>query len=225
MMQTLSVSLPYDVVYCSGTVNGIDRTWTNTEENIWETIVEKRDDGVYDVELTLVNSVGTVSTVRFALYYGAMNLITDRTAIDVERWKKLQEKGWQGLTEDERAEWVSPMKGSYNYTDMNRVESAVKHLSERLTANGYIFHPEVKTTWIVRDKPLQADMERYFQNVQTIRELLSVYSTTPQAPTVSKKFDYRMANDLEKILVDVNDLTNKMEQTWLYSDDIFIGEV
>ena len=225
MMQTLSVSLPYDVVYCSGTVNGIDRTWTNTEDNIWETIVEKREDGVYEVELTLVNSVGTVSKVEFSLYYGVLNLITDRTEADVERWKKLHEKGWKNLTEDERAEWVCSMKGSYNHTDMNRVESAVKHLSERLTADGYIFHPEVKTSWVVRDKPLRADMERYFRNVKTLRGLLSVYDTTPDAPSTAKKLNYQMANDLEKIIVDVNDLTDKMEQAWLYSDDIFMGEV
>ena len=225
MMQTLSVSLPIDVVYCSGTVNGVGRTWTNTLDNVWETIVERAENDTYVVELTLVNSTGTTSTMGFTLYYGALNLITDRTAQDVELWKKLRDKGWQKLTEDEQAEWISALKGAYNYTDMNRVESAVKYLSDRLTANGYIFHPEVKTTWVVQDKPLRTDFDRYFQNVNILRGLLTVYSTTPKAPTTAKKLDYQMANDLEKILVDVEELTTKMEQTWLYSNDVFLGEV
>jgi len=225
MTQTLSVSLPYDVVYCSGTVNGIDRTWTNTEDNIWETVVERDENDTYEVEVTLVNSVGTVSTIRFTLYYGVLNLITDRTSQDVERWNELRKKGWEGLSEEERAEWASAMKGAYNHTDLNRVEGAVQYIAERLTANGYIFRPEVKTSWTLRELPTRADFDRYFENVKILRGMLSTYSTTPLAPTTKRKLDYQMANDLEKILVDIDDLITKMEQSWLYSNDIFCGEV
>ena len=154
-----------------------------------------------------------------------MNLIWDRTQADVDRWKALRDKGWQAMTDEERAEWLTSMKGAYNHTDMNRVEQAVEYLSERMRSVGCIFHPEVKTTWTVQDKPQKVDFERYCQNVKTLRDLLTVYSTTPQAPTTTKKLDYQMANDLEKILVDVNDLINKMEKTWFYSNDVFCGEV
>ena len=53
------------------------------------------------------------------------HLITDRTTQDVERVKALQAKAWQDMTEEEKVEWLSPLKGSYNYTDLNRVEEAV----------------------------------------------------------------------------------------------------
>lgn len=154
-----------------------------------------------------------------------LGLIVDRTEADLLRWRELRDKGWQAMTEAERTEWLTSLKGSYNYTDMNRVERAISLLSERLSANGYLFHPVVKTSWNGSEVPLEADLNRYFENVAILRELVAVYATTPLAPTTAKKLTYQMANDIEKILVDVNELTNKMESVWLYSDDIFSGEV
>lgn len=154
-----------------------------------------------------------------------MLLVVDRTSEDVDRWKELKAKGWARMTAGERLEWSSPMKGAYNHTDLNRVEEAVQYLADRLTANGFRFYPEVKTSWTPTDYPSEKDMERYYGNVKAIRGLISVYSTTPPAPTTDKRLNYQMANDLEKILVDVNDLLDKMEKTWLYSGDIFCGEV
>lgn len=152
-------------------------------------------------------------------------LITNRTAEDVERWRVLRNKGWSALTDEEKAEWLSSLKGSYNYLDMNRVESFVRYLTDRLNANGYLFHPITKSDWQVSDLPTKADIDRYFGNVARIRELLAVYETTPLAPTTSKKFDYHDANNLEQILVDVEDLIVKIEQSWFYSNDVFCGEV
>ena len=74
-----------------------------------------------------------------------MNLITDRTAADVVRWKTLHDKGWEAMSAEEQSEWLGGMKGSYNYTDMNRVESAVKELEAR---------SNIKSVLIICPKPL-----------------------------------------------------------------------
>ena len=67
-----------------------------------------------------------------------MNLIYDRTAEDVERALALAKKAEAGtLTDAEKAEWLAGMKGSYNATDLNRVEAAVKQLAAELNAAGY----------------------------------------------------------------------------------------
>lgn len=54
-----------------------------------------------------------------------MNLVYDRTAQDVE------------TARTQRGTTLTPLKGCYNITDLNRVESAVKTLSAALTSAGY----------------------------------------------------------------------------------------
>ena len=153
------------------------------------------------------------------------NLITDRTQADVDRRAELKAKGWQGMTEAEKAEWQTSLKGGYNYTDMNRVESAVEYVANKLTEAGYYIAPIVKKNWMVASKPTVDDVRRYMKNVADIRATLATFSTTPEAPTTAKKLTYQMANDIEQILLDVDDLIGRMVETYFYSADLYSGEV
>ena len=159
------------------------------------------------------------------LYFGALNLITDRTQRDVERWRLLHSKGYDALTDAEKAEWQTAMKGAYNYVDMNRVESAVAFVANRLSELGYFISPEIKATWNVTDHPTKADMNRYFGNIALLRAVLPLYQTTPKAPTTSKKMDYLVANDIEKILADIDRQIATINQSWYYAGDVFTGEI
>jgi len=153
-------------------------------------------------------------------------LITDRTSADVERWRELHDKGWAAMTEDERAEWLGEMKGRYTYTDMNRVENAVEELSARLRELGYRHsYPTTKTTWAVGDVPTKTDMERYFGNVRELRQAITLPLSTPIAPTIGDKLNYERANNLEKILEDIDMVTTQVPKVWCSAGDIFVGEV
>lgn len=223
--QNVAVALPNDVIYVSGTVNGIEYTWTNTEDNRWEAVVARTENEIYVVVLDLINALGTTTNASFTLYYGTLNLITNRTAQDVERWRLLHEKGYTALTEAEKAEWDDAMRGAYNYVDMNRVETAVDFLKSRLAELDIYVYPEVKTTWKVSDHPTKADMDRYFANVEMLRSVLPMYSSTPKTPTTRKKMDYLVANDVEQILSDVDRRIQGIKQAWYYAGDVFTGEM
>lgn len=223
--QTVAVTLPGDVIYVSGTVNGTEYTWTNTEANRWEAVVARTENEIYVVVLELINALGTTTNASFTLYYGTLNLITDRTEQDVERWRLLHSKGYKAMTEEEKAEWRTALKGAYNHVDMNRVETAVDFLASRLEELGYYVDPEVKTVWAVSDHPTKADMDRYFGNVALLRSILPMYSTTPQSPSTQKKMDYLVANDVEQILYDVDRRIQGIKQAWYYAGDIFSGEI
>lgn len=223
--QNVTVTLPSDVIYVSGTVNGIEYTWTNTEGYRWEAVVARTENEIYVVALTLINALGTTSEANFTLYYGTLNLITDRTERDVERWRILHSKGFDAMTEEEKTEWQTALKGAYNFVDMNRVETAVDFLTSRLLELGHYIAPEVKTTWTATDHPTKTDIDRYFGNVALIRSILPMYATTPKAPTTQKKMDYLVANDIEHILSDVDRRINGIKQSWLYAGDVFTGEM
>ena len=81
MTQTISAALPASTVYVSGTVNDVSVVWTNTGGEIWETMADRAADDIYHVELSIVSSTGASTTASFTLYYGLLNLITDRTQI------------------------------------------------------------------------------------------------------------------------------------------------
>ena len=155
-----------------------------------------------------------------------MEFITNRNEADVARWKTLHDKGWAAMNESERSEWLSEMKGRYSHTDMNRVESAVQALSSRLTFWGYQ-HPNlsIKATWKAGDIPTKADFDRYFGNVEVLRSTIAVPLSTPLTPTTQTRFDYLKANDLEKILLDIDTATTNLQKSWYFSGDIFAGEV
>lgn len=153
------------------------------------------------------------------------NLITDRTQADVDRRAELKAKGWQGMTAEERTEWKTSLKGGYNYTDMNRVESAVEYVANKLTEAGYYIVPVVKKNWTRTDKPTIEDIRRYMKNVADTRATLATFSTTPEAPTTERKLTYQMANDIEQILLDVDDLITRMVSAYFFSADLYSGEV
>ena len=153
------------------------------------------------------------------------HLITNRAEQDVERVKFLSEKAWQDMTDAEKSEWLSPMKGAYNYTDMNRVEEAVAFVAERLREFGYLsFAPETHV-WSAEDIPTESDLFRYFGNIATLRNAITVGASTPNVPAGIAGFGSSEANALEQILLDVYLVLTRISQAWFYSGDLYSGDI
>ena len=162
-----------------------------------------------------------------------MNMITNRTASDVERWRTLRDKGWANMSVSERQEWLgeitptpSAARGMYTHNDLNRVESEVKNIVKLLEASG-IDVPKLvtKTDWTYKDTLMDTDVERYYSNISTLREFFEVYQDTPKAPTIADNLNYTLANNIEKILVDVREIALRVIGFKYYSGEIFLGEV
>lgn len=156
------------------------------------------------------------------------SLITDRTEGDVKHWEKLRNKGYAAMTDAERAEWdAGTMKGAYNVSDLNRVGTALNYMCDRLAEASYIspYAFTAKTDWAAADIPTAADLTNYLNYVSQIREAFSRYANTPPTPENIGALDYQDANDIEKILVDVNTLLTNMIAALFYCGDIYSGEV
>lgn len=129
-------------------------------------------------------------------------MITDRTQADVE---------------SVNLNSTSPSKGAYNYTDLNRVEAKVKELNDLLVTYSYMSSLTTKLNWTYTDLFKKSDATRYLNNVKAIRNALAQYSTTPQVPSTMANLTYQGANDIEKILVDIETLLISMENWFVYS--------
>ena len=139
-------------------------------------------------------------------------LITDRTQADVD---------------------VRNSKGAYNASDLNRVGSAMNYLADRLKEYGYDPHISPKADWkddVWVDPAAQAV---YLGYLAELRKQFAMLESTPEVPprilaTAINSGDgltYGWANDIEKILMDIDALLTNIAAGWLYSGEIYSGEV
>ncbi len=209
--RTLTTNLPSGTLYVSGTVNGVSTTWTNTEGNTWETVAERSPQDVYVVALTIINHLGTATDTTFTLYYG-LHLVTDRTSADVN---------------------AGNAKGTYNASDLNRVGAAMNYVADRLRAAGYDPNISPKTDWKDEDWVDQAAQAVYLGDLSELRKQFAMMKSTPEVPprilatgiNTNDGLTHKWANDIERILEDVDVLLTNISSAWFFSGDLFSGEV
>lgn len=154
------------------------------------------------------------------------NLVYDRTAEDVAEVRrllaKLDPETGDGLTAAEQAKWDAGLKGAYNFTDLHRVESAVKTLAAALTAAGYPVEvtPVLKGSkaedreWREGDIVRRAQWTTYLDNVQRLRDAYYTLAETGELPKPEDKLDYQGANTIEKVLTDIDQLIDCMKASY-----------
>lgn len=120
--------------------------------------------------------------------------ITDRTISDVNYVKELKTKGWDNMSNAEKVEWMSGLKGSINRSDYDRIKNNILLLSD-------IFELKIN----MDDAPTFPDKayyEKLLEYIEIIRKAYCVRPTTPVTPKMPlNRFD--KWNAVEKILDDV----------------------
>ena len=145
----------------------------------------------------------------------SLNLITDRTASDATYAKSFQGKMWSKLSAEEKAEYLLGLKGAYSYTDFNRVENAVKYISELLISYGYPNTVKVKTDWVAEDVQNFAEIQRYIDNIAELKN--KYYSNVEgEMPTTSNWLTIDGANYIEKILINIEEIIGNMTQYFIH---------
>ena len=128
------------------------------------------------------------------------------------------------ITDEEKIEYFSELKGFYDYTDVNRVVSAFKYLSDKYLKEGYYIPIHSTNSWSMIDIfNRNHEYETYIDDLRRIRNAIYVMVNTPQLP--EGNLDYKKANDIEQILMDVDFLLDNLSSNLYYSDEIYAGEV
>ena len=101
-------------------------------------------------------------------------------------------------------------KGFYNLSDVARVNSYISYLSDELGLN-------LTVDTVVFGKVLtRAEMQSIINNINAIRAAWYVATDTPQTP-IPLAWDYRKANDLEKIVKALDEFMQSAKVDKLYS--------
>lgn len=152
----------------------------------------------------------------------ALNLITDRTQADVDALKSLLRKGAAGMTASERLGFSMALnRGAYNYTDYNRVGAAVAELAGMLNANGYAVSVTAKSDWTEDDNIAGADRAAYLADLEALKEVF--YGTTA-LPDAWENITFEDANNVEKLLLEIEWNIYCMLASFIYSGEAFCGE-
>lgn len=144
-------------------------------------------------------------------------LITDRTNTDVRRAQYLQSLSYKLMTAAEKAEWSSNLKGTYNYSDLNRVGRVLNWLRDQLnTVCGIDIQLSAKVDWTDWDEPTLTQMQAYQHQVQQIRDAISYPEGTASAPSI-QYLSFEDANNIERILQICDQQITSMQTAYRYT--------
>lgn len=114
--------------------------------------------------------------------------------------------------------------GTYNYTDLNRVNEAVDYIAEMLRSYGYAVNIESAKTWAENDIPFASEMNVYISRVRGIA-VIDFSSSPPALPPDMDRLTYSSANNIEEFLKQLGTIAEKIPLTWYYSGEVYGGEV
>ena len=102
-------------------------------------------------------------------------------------------------------------KAYISYIDLNRIEEAVKYLSDIL--NGYAYYNKVvcKTDWNISELRKQEDCHRIKSNYEVLKNYVYKFKIPEFSWSTIQE-----ANNIEKILADIEKVIKSMEQTFVY---------
>jgi hypothetical protein len=111
------------------------------------------------------------------------------------------------------------LKGSYNYTDLNRVEEWCEYLKSILVNYGFSDEMVIKTNWKMTDFPTRSQIDRIRSNIDLLKNFC--YSLNTETIIYNNTMNYEQANVLEKILYDINqyfeELNIKLDLAYNYA--------
>lgn len=153
-----------------------------------------------------------------------LNLIYDRTKSDETASAAIRKSyqtlgNWSGLTDTERAQLE---RGTLTYNTLNRVEAAVRTLAAALTSAGYPVKvtPVLKGSkaedreWQEGDIVRRAQWTTYLENVQRLQGAYYTLAETGELPKPGDKLGYVGANNIEKVLADIDLLLDGMKSVY-----------
>lgn len=108
-------------------------------------------------------------------------------------------------------------KSYYNVDDLTRINEWIKLLSDYLSLSLQV------ETYTLGQVITLDNINLILNNIQTLRDNWYIANDTPYTP-IASGYNYQSANDLEKILSDLNDFKVSVESDLKYSGTFYSGQ-
>ncbi len=113
--------------------------------------------------------------------------VVDRTLRDVQD-ALAQIEMWRTQVANGQTPTVTELKGCLNATDLNRIESNTRYISEYLRAYGFQTNVTTKVDWTDESLPNAADVNRIIDNIKEIRNKYYEPAGMPSLPQTMVSF-------------------------------------
>lgn len=108
------------------------------------------------------------------------------------------------------------LRFSWDYRALNRTEEAMQYVDEIFKELGYFKNMQFKTDWL-NDEITREQAQRYIDNLTTLRNFILMPSTSPAAPTTINGMTINRANEIEKLIFDINFVLEALQKNLIRS--------
>lgn len=130
-------------------------------------------------------------------------LITDRTSSDVSQKRT---------------------KGNWNTSDLMRIAKWQVYIRDLLNEAGYYVNIQPRMAWNIFDLPRQSQVDKIRSDTMKLKEAYYTFISTPTLETGIDYVVFNEANDIEKILKDIEILIDNMMESYRYCGTLYCGE-
>lgn len=202
-------------------VNDVTYSQTTVHQPIWKFGFDvPLNVGGNHITITAKDGAGMQSSKTLFI----IRLVTDRNRDDLTTLTKLLEKPYATWTTEEKSEFLQAKgRGSYNYSDLNRVNLAAGHLAKKLGGFTLTFDElsPGRTQWGEDDWPTPELMGNYLDNVDTVSRIAPIQTILPKD---MEGLTFAEANAIESALVELDSFTQYLRNTFL-SGEFYSGEI
>ena len=122
--------------------------------------------------------------------------------------------------------WITPVTNraygdQYTFEDVNRVGNDIQYLADLLNSYGYAVSVSPKTTWGVGEKQRVNAMTQYLADLAALKT--SFYGTIT-LPSTMDAATHTEANNIEKLLLEIEDNLTQMAAAFRYCGELICGE-
>ena len=142
-------------------------------------------------------------------------LIFDRTNEDIEEAKQYVRDNVPFPNDNLRFSW--------DYRALNRTEQAMEYVDEIFKELGYYKNMRFKTDWL-NDEITRDEANRYIENLTTLRNFILMPSNSPSVPTTMNGMTIEKANDIEKLIFDINFVIEALKKNLIRSGVATCGQ-
>lgn len=149
-------------------------------------------------------------------------MIFDRTQQDVDLALYLRQNKVQKFQELTESDIEVLERGFMTANTLNRIEQKQVELKSILSQMGYWNVPIQNKTWDTAQIFNVEDFKRIIENLRILKEAFFTYKETPQNPR--SRYHYENINAIEKILHDIEIMTNEIKSNYVFCGKFNCGE-
>lgn len=149
-------------------------------------------------------------------------MITDRTKADVDSAKEIIDSKVKLFLELTDEDLQILERGTIGIGTINRISNKQISLKNKMESNGYFVKNINTKIWDYNDIFGENDFLQLINNTVLLRDAFFTYSDTPA--NVYLSYDYENINNLEKILVDIENILDYMIANFRECGTFYSGE-